>query len=535
MAPMARTLVVAVAAAALAGPVHGQFTDVTASSGIGAIVEATYDGDPDWWLSGLHFVDLDGDGDLDLFLSAHTGGAVATVNSGAGQFSVAAGNWPDSEIHLHTDLDRDGRVDLSMTHSDGGGRWWRNLSTPGSLDFEPFGPGTEGNQARSQVLLDLDGDGFADWLRGAPPGLVADFGDGDGGFEPEAYSMAIPGTGPNDNANFLPLDLEGDGDLDLLAMVGGGYEDTDGRTFVYRRTAGPLAFVDATAGSGLPVQGTVVKGVGDFDQDGDPDLIAVAGRAMPPVLWRNDGDGTFTLAPAAISGVPPQSLDYSAWGTAVSTDFDNDGVADLLMNGKYYLKLLRGTGGGSFAYMNQAWGITDTCACSIDDGLAFGDLDADGDLDLVGYDEIWPTRTLRAYRNDLPARSWVRVRPVGRRGNTAAAGATIRIFAPGTQQLLWHEQVAVYCFQAANSYYGRPRTERHFGLGARSAVDVEVRFHPSGVVRRVNAVSAGSTITIDEGLLFADGFESGTTGAWSATQPRGALSARPARPAGPAA
>ena len=515
---MRRGLLAAVIALASSGS-FAQFSDVTASSGLGAIVEGAYDADPDWWLSGLHFVDLDGDGDLDFFLSAHTGGAIATVNSGAGAFSVAAGSWPDSEIHLHTDLDRDGLVDLSMTYQDGGGQWWSNQSTPAALDFEPTGETADGNQARSQVLLDVNGDGFADWLRGASPGLAVDFGDGDGGFDPESFTMAIPGTGPNDNANFLPLDLEGDGDLDLLAMVGGGYDDTDGRTYVYRRTAGPLAFVDATAGSGLPVQGTVVKGVGDFDQDGDPDLIAVAGRALPPVLWRNDGDGTFTLAPGAISGVPPQSLTYSAWGTAVSTDFDNDGIADVLMNGKYYLKLLRGTGGGSFAYMNAAWGITDSCACSVDDGLAFGDFDADGDLDLVGYDETWPTITIRAYRNDLPARGWVRVRPVGRHGNAAAAGATIRLYAPGTQQLLWHEQVAVYCFQAANSYYGRATTERHFGLGARTAVDVEVRFHPSGVVRRVNGVPAGTTVTIDEGLLFADGFESGDVSAWSSSQP----------------
>ena len=491
---------------------------MTSSSGLQAIVDATYDADPDWWLSGLHFVDLDGDGDLDLFLSAHTGGAVATVNSGAGQFSVAAGNWPDSEIHLHTDLDHDGLVDLSMTWQDGGGQWWSNRSTPAALDFEATGETADGNQARSQVLLDFNGDGIADWLRGASPGLAVDFGDGEGGFESESFTLAIPGTGPNDNANFLPVDFDGDGDVDLLAMVGGGYEETDGRTFVYRRQPG-LAFVDVTAGSGLPVQGTVVKGVGDFDQDGDLDLIAIADHALPPLIYRNDGHGIFTLDAGAISGVPPQSLDYSAWGTAVSTDFDNDGIADIVMNGKYFLKLLRGTGGGNFAYVNGTWGITDSCACSIDDGLAFGDFDADGDLDIVGYDEIWPTRTIRVYRNDLPPRGWLRVRPVGRRGNSAAAGATIRLFAPGTQQLLWYEQVAIYCFQAANSYYGHATTERHFGLGARTTVDVEVRFHPSGVVRRVNGVPAGTTITIDEGLLFADGFESGDISAWSSSQP----------------
>jgi hypothetical protein len=50
-------------------------------------------------------------------------------------------------------------------------------------------------------------------------------------------------------------------------------------------------------------------------------------------------------------------MEYSAWGTAISTDFDNDSVVDIIMNGKYYLKVLRGSGGGNFTYMNTACGI----------------------------------------------------------------------------------------------------------------------------------------------------------------------------------
>jgi hypothetical protein len=50
-------------------------------------------------------------------------------------------------------------------------------------------------------------------------------------------------------------------------------------------------------------------------------------------------------------------MEYSAWGTAISTDFDNDSVVDIIMNGKYYLKGLRGSGGGNFTYMNTACGI----------------------------------------------------------------------------------------------------------------------------------------------------------------------------------
>jgi hypothetical protein len=172
--------------------------------------------------------------------------------------------------------------------------------------------------------------------------------------------------------------------------------------------------------------------------------------------------------------------------------------------------------------MNTAWGIRDDCACSVDDGLSFGDIDGDGDLDIVGYRETWPTRLIDVYRNDLPARGWLRARPIGLAGNRGAAGARIRLYEPGTQQLLWSEQAVSYCFQAANSYYGRAQTERHFGLGPRASVDVEVMFHPSGTVVRRNDVAANSVVLVNEppaDSLFADGFESGDLSAWSASQP----------------
>ena len=150
---------------------------------------------------------------------------------------------------------------------------------------------------------------------------------------------------------------------------------------------------------------------------------------------------------------------------AVVTDFDNDGTPDILCNGRHFLKLYRGTGGGNFTYMNAAWGIKDLSAASVDDGLCFGDIDGDGDLDILGYTSIDGQRQIAVYRNDLPAQNWLRVRPVGLAGNRGAAGAKIRLYAPGTQQLLWYEQVAIYDSQASASYYAFAQTERHFGLG----------------------------------------------------------------------
>jgi hypothetical protein len=491
-----------------ASEVGAQFVDVTSSSGVATIINDRYATNPDWWLSGIHFVDLDGDGKLDLFLSSHGGGnALAALNDGHGAYRVAPGMYPTTEIHLNYDIDEDGKNDLSMTYADGGGQWWRNQSTAGMLDIRPTNITTDGNSARTQILADFNRDGRVDWLRAAEPGFQIDFGDGAGGFARNSFSFAIPGTDSNNNANIIPGDFDGDGDIDLLVMVGGGYDDTDGNTDYYRND-GVLHWTKQTAAARFPA-GIIVKGVGDYDLDGDLDLIAVENRRLPPVIYKNDGHGVFTRVANAIAGVPAATLTYASWGTAVMTDFDNDGIPDILMNGKYYLMLLRGTGGGNFAYMNTAWGITNECPCSIDGGLAFGDIDGDGDLDIAGYANIDEPYFIKLYRNDNPARNWLRVRPIGHRGNRGAAGAKIRLYAPGTQQLVGYESVAIYCFQAASSYYGKQVTERHFGLGARANVDVAVEFYPSGHIVRHTSVGANQVIDIleDEDAIFANGFD----------------------------
>ena len=131
-----------------------------------------------------------------------------------------------------------------------------------------------------------------------------------------------------------------------------------------------------------------------------------------------------------------------------------------------------------------------------------------GDLDIAGYANIDEPYFVTLYRNDNPARNWLRVRPIGHAGNRGAAGAKIRLYASGTQQLVGYESVAIYCFQAAASYYGREMTERHFGLGSSTGVDVEVEFYPSGrIVRRSAGANAVIEVREDGDAIFANGFD----------------------------
>lgn len=96
-------------------PAARSFTDLTRVSGVAEAMAEQYGRYPKWWLSGLNLVDLDGDGQLDLFFAAHGAGrSLALRGDGRGHFTPAAGNYPPSEIHLAYDLNEDGKLDRSL-------------------------------------------------------------------------------------------------------------------------------------------------------------------------------------------------------------------------------------------------------------------------------------------------------------------------------------------------------------------------------------------------------------------------------------
>lgn len=467
------------------------FVIVTQESGVAEAMARHYEAHPDWWLSGVNLVDLDGDGKLDLFLAAHGAGApLALLGDGKGHFVDAAGSYPQTEIHLAADINEDGKLDLQMTFQDGGAKWWINESTPGVLKFRDSG--ITAGQGRCNALIDLNRDGKVDWLH-ERPGVAWEFGDGKGSFK-EAGHLDIAQT--RNEFNIHPADLNGDGFVDL-AVHWGRYDLKEGKSRIYLND-GKMNFRDATGDCGLTEDGLTIKGIGDVNQDGALDLIALDGKA--PAIYLNDGRGHFAKKPDSISEIQSASKpNYTSWGLAVVSDFDNDGIADIIWNGRNFLWLLRGIGEGKFVYANKEWGIEDKSASSVDDGLCFGDIDGDGDLDIIGYTgPLEGKRMLNVYRNDAPAQNWLRVRPIGAAGNRGAAGASIRINESGTGRLLWLEQVQILDSQSAHSHYSLAQTERHFGLGPRRNADVSVEFYPSNKRVMEKNVKPNSTLVIEE-------------------------------------
>lgn len=502
------SLALGLGAAAMAADGGGKpFVDITAESGVDAVVDAGYANSDKWWLSGIDLVDLDGDGKLDLFLSAHGGTAMAALNDGKGKFTVVKDGYPTSEIHVGYDINEDGKIDFQMTFKDGGGKWWVNESTPGKVSFKGTNMDLGGGQARQNAMIDIDRDGKVDWLHEGGRGDVTfDKGDGKGTFTPT--KKVLLSTKWKDGPSMIPVDLNGDGYIDLIMSMRGYEEERTGRSRIFLNKAkkeGDPEFEESTEACGLKEEGFQVMGVGDFNVDGAIDLICLEGGKTLTV-YLNDGKGKFTKLEGAISGMEAATKPVDAnWGMAVTVDIDNDGIADVLVNGREFLWVLRGTGGGKFTYMNKAWGIDDVSKAAVDAGICFGDIDGDGRLDLLGYkaQPNWkdPAR-VKVYHNQLPMQNWVRIRPIGAAGNKGAAGAKIRVYEPGglgdPKKLIAFEQVGIYGRQSVHSYYGLAETERHFGLGKRDSVDVSVEFYPSGKKVDSKGVKTGTTAKITE-------------------------------------
>src|ERR1051325_7473703 len=243
------------------------FVNVTRDSGVADAIVRHYAAHSNWWLSGVNLVDLDGDGNLDLFLSAHgTSAPLALLGDGNGHFTNASGSYPQTEIHLAQDINEDGRVDLQMTFQDGGGKWWINESKPGFLKFRDSG--IIAAQARCNALIDLNRDGIADWLH-ERPGVLWEFGNGKGAFKPAGH-LDIAQT--RNEFNMHPADLNGDGFIDLVVHWG-RYDLKQGRSRIYLND-GKMNFRDATSECGLTEDGLTIKGLGDENKDGALDLIA---------------------------------------------------------------------------------------------------------------------------------------------------------------------------------------------------------------------------------------------------------------------
>jgi hypothetical protein len=242
--------------------------------------------------------------------------------------------------------------------------------------------------------------------------------------------------------------------------------------------------------------------VGDYDRSGRFSLFKTNFAEEYNNLYRNDGthftDASFRSKTAA------SSLPYVGWGTAFF-DYDNDGWLDLIaVNGHVYPQLdqarlgasagyrqrkllYRNRGDGTFDDVSTRYGavLTDE---RVSRGLAIGDLDDDGRLDVVINDQDGSPQVLR---NELAdGGHWLRVKLLGKGGNTNAVGAVVVLSAAGgTQRRL---------VQSGTGYLSQDDARLHFGLGAATRAESLVVTWPDGTTTRRESLEADRAITVEQ-------------------------------------
>ena len=442
---------------------------------------------------GLSLADLDGDGDLDLVALGRTNGMVGVFeNDGSGHFtnrSFSSGLPPSllNSSVLAFDHDRDGDLDLFIGRTGVPSSFYRNDGDFTFVDITLESGIAATLPVTGLAAADYDGDGWVDLF-------VCNYdvdtqnqlwrSRGDGTFEDVAVELGFVSTARSFQPVWSDFDRDSWPDLYLSNDRGVGAGPNE-----LHRNRGDGTFEEIGAARGADVAlCSMGLAAGDLDGDLRPDyyLTNLPGTAPPlfganPLLM-NSPEGVFTQAQVAW-GVDHHRMSWSAafW------DFDNDADLDLfVVNENQPNALYRQEPSPPMSELPEAAGLAGSTNLAF--ASAFGDLDGDGDLDLVTYHYGEPLRVF--INQEGSQRSWLRLRVAGEGRVRDAAGASATLVPRNAKGRLGAPQWREVLF-GGNSYLGQNEATLHFGLDAAVVADsIEVRWPCGGPVRTLRNLTA---------------------------------------------
>ncbi len=455
----------------------GTFTDVTEKAGLHRT----------GWASAVCVGDYNNDGFDDLFVT-YWGQNVLYRNNGDGTFTDVtrqAGllhsgtRWGSGCTFI--DYNRDGLLDLFVANYL-------------EFDFESVPkPGENANCNWKGIPVNCGPRG----LTPSAPALYRN--NGDGTFTDVSAASGVARAKGSYMMTAAAADFDNDGWPDL-------YVACDSTPSFLLRNNRDGTFTDIGLESGVALnedgmeQAGMGVGVGDYDLDGNLDVLKTHFSDDTCVLYHNDGKGNFEDLTVR-SGLAVETR-FISWGGGIY-DFDNDGWPDVLwVTGSVYPEieaklpaypfrsprvLFRNLGGGRFEELIDQGGpgISTPHASR---GCAFGDFDNDGDIDVLIMNLNEPPSLLR---NDVTGGgNWLKVKLTGTKSNRGAVGARVTAAYGGKVQA---QEVL-----SQSSFYSASDQRLHFGLGAAATADLDIRW-PNGNRERIAAVPANRFVVIREG------------------------------------
>ena len=449
----------------------GTFKDVTDRAGVGDI----------GWGMGAAVGDYNNDGYDDLYVTC-LGPNHLLKNNGDGTFADVTAKAGVSDPRWSTgaafvDYDGDGKLDLFVSNY-----------VDFDIDHLPeFGKGRSCQYKGIAVQCGPRG------LPGAGDSLYRNNGDG-------TFADVSKKAGVSDPAGYYGLgvicsDFDGDGLVDIYVA------NDSTPNFLYHNN-GDGTFKEIGFVSGAAVndngseQGSMGVALGDYDHDGRLDLFVTNFADEYNTLYHANGRNSFADV-SYKANVAAVSLPYVGWGTEFF-DYDNDGWADLFVaNGHVYPQLEnyrqrkfvhRNNRDGTFAEVSEQLGAA-LAEKRVGRGVAAGDLDNDGDPDLVVGDLDGLPQLLR--NDGGNANNSVLIKTVGAKSNRDGIGARVKVVSG--------DLVQTCEVHSGGSYISQGDLRLHFGLEKRAKIDlIEVRW-PSGAVDRINGAGVNRILTVEEG------------------------------------
>jgi len=455
----------------------GTFTDVTEKSGLGRSV----------WACGITVGDYDNDGFDDLFITCW-GQNILFHNNGNGTFTdvTEKAGLLHPGVRYGTgctwiDYDRDGNLDLFISHYL-------------VFDFAKIpAAGKDPNCNWKGLKLHCG-------PRGLPQqGPQLYHNNGDGTFTDVTAKAGLSFEKPGYGLTAVAADFDGDGWPDILLAC-----DSTPSLFLKNNHDGTFTEQGLERGVALNEDGQeqagMGLGVGDFNTDGYLDIFKTHFVDDTPGLYQNNGKGYFRDVTAR-SGLGVETR-FVCWGAGIA-DLDNDGSPDLFYaTGMIFPEVerqlpqypndtpsvvFRNLGGGKFEEMvdGAGPGISER-HCSR--GVAFGDFDNDGDLDILIVNLNEPPSLLR--NDSADNHHWLKVLLIGKTSNRSAIGAQVIATYGGRKQ--------AQAVLAQSSYLSVNDRRLHYGLGEAVSADLLIQW-PNGNHENVAGVAADELVVIQEG------------------------------------
>jgi hypothetical protein len=456
---------------------------------------------------GISVVDFNGDGIDDLSFCHHNGILHFFTGNGAGAFQVANlgvdNEGADAKSISWVDLDNDGDQDLFVTNRLASNRLWRNDGEAGFTDItEISGLNTENRKSYSASFADYDNDGDLDLFVANYNATMTEMfnelyaNNGDGTFTETTFDA---GFAQDVKQSFIGewTDFNEDGFLDLYVI-----RDRHVYLNMYYENQGDGTFVNVADERGLDIGiNAMCSAIGDYNRDGALDVF-VAGLQNENTLLTNDGTGNFEDL-----GSDAFDIWHSCWsGTWV--DWDNDGWQELHVatGTSLYtdypdiLTEVQQIADSMFAYVDGAWSAIENSGLAPEHSfsIAATDLNGDGFQDLVSCPIGSEASVYYATPND---NHYLRIKGEGVVSNRDAIGVKFRLYLDG--------EVLYRLSKSGEAYLTQGSRWQHFGLGAAEVADSLMVTWPTGQTDVYYDLPVNSSLIIEEGNLEWTCFDGG--------------------------